>query len=63
MFYQTFPSNDAQLLLINMVYTSCGQVERLKIEDLRKLGNIRKVSKLHGMIALCPAFLPKGKFG
>ena len=25
--------------------------ERLKTEDLRKLGNIRKLSKLHGMIA------------
>ena len=25
--------------------------ERLKTKDLRKLGNIRKVSKLHRMIA------------
>ena len=29
---------------------------------LRKLGKIRKVSKPHGMIAQCPAPLPKWKF-
>ena len=33
--------------------------ERLKIQDLRKLGNIRKVSKPHRMIAQCPVFLSK----
>ena len=29
--------------------------ERLKTEDLRELGNMRKVSKRHRMIAQCPA--------
>ena len=33
--------------------------ERIKTEDLRKLGNIRKVSKLHRMIVQCPVSLPK----
>ena len=36
--------------------------ERLKTQDLRKLGNIRKLSKLHGMIAQYPGSLPKWKF-
>ena len=31
--------------------------ERLKTYDLRKLGNIRKVSKVHRMLAYCPVFL------
>ena len=29
--------------------------------DLRKLGNIRKISKLHRILALC-VVIPKGKF-
>ena len=29
--------------------------KRLKIQDLRKLGNIRKVSKPHRMITQCPS--------
>ena len=33
--------------------------EQLKAQDLRKLGNIRKVSKPHRMIAQCPAPPPK----
>ena len=32
---------------------------RKKTEDLRKLGNIRKISELHRMISWCPVFLPK----
>ena len=32
---------------------------RFKTKDLRKLGNIRKVSKFHRMIAKCQVFLPK----
>ena len=36
--------------------------EQLKTQDLRKLGNIRKVSNLHRMIAQCPAPPPKPKF-
>ena len=33
--------------------------EKKKSWDLRKLGNIRKVSRLHRMIAQCPVPLPK----
>ena len=50
--------NDVRLLLMKMVYTSC-LTSCPKTEDLRKLGNIRKVSKLHGMIAHRPFLLPK----
>ena len=32
--------------------------KRLNAEDVRTLGNIRKVSKLHRMITYCPAPLP-----
>ena len=31
----------------------------IKTYDLKKLGNIRKVSTIHRKIAQCPAFLPK----
>ena len=51
--------NDAQLLLINMVYTSCLTSCQT---TLRKLGNIRKFSEPHRMIAWCAVFLPKWKF-
>ena len=37
--------NDARLLLISMVYTSC--LTNYHLGDLRKLGNIRRVFKLH----------------
>ena len=37
-------------------------VTRLKTLDLRKLGNIRKVTELHRMIAQCPVPLPKQIF-
>ena len=33
--------------------------ERFKTKDLRKLGNIRKVSKPHRMKAQCPVSMPK----
>ena len=33
--------------------------EQLKTQNLRKLGNIRKVSKLHPVIAYCPVFVSK----
>ena len=36
--------------------------ERLKTQYLRKLGNIRKVSKPYRMIAWYPVFLPKSQF-
>ena len=35
---------------------------RLKTYDLRKLGYIRKMSKLHRIVASCFALLPKSKF-
>ena len=35
----------------------------LRLKDLRKLGNIRKVSKLHRMIAQCPVPPPQWEFG
>ena len=44
--------SDAQLLLVNTVYTIASRVaERLKAEELRKLGTIRKVFQFHKMIA------------
>ena len=36
--------------------------EKKKTQDLTKLGNIRKVSKPHRMIAQCPVPLPKRNF-
>ena len=35
--------------------------EPLKTQDLRKLGNIRKMSNLGGSAAQCPVFLPETK--
>ena len=37
-------------------------IKRLPTQDLRKLGNIRKLSKLHRIIAQCSVLLPKLKF-
>ena len=34
----------------------------LRLKDLRKLGNIKKISKLHRIIAWCSVLLPKLKF-
>ena len=45
-----------------MVYTrraASRVAERLKTQDLRKLGKIRKVSKLHRMMVQCLVFLSK----
>ena len=43
--------NEAWLLAINMVIrVSSRTAERLKTWDLRKLGNIRKILKLHTVI-------------
>ena len=41
------------MVIINkLVYTSClTSYQRLKTLDRRKLGNIRKISKLNGIIA------------
>ena len=45
---QTFLSPQASLLVITWYIRVA---ERLKTEDLRKLGNIRRTSKLHRIIA------------
>ena len=34
----------------------------LRLKDLRKLGNIQKISKFHRIIAWCSVLLPKLKF-
>ena len=49
-------------LVINMVYTSCLMSCRATSEDLRKLGNIRKISELYGFISSCTVVLPIWKF-
>ena len=36
--------------------------ERLKAQDLRKLGKIKKITKLHRIIAWCSVLLTKLKF-
>ena len=42
-----------------LVYTSClTSCQTTKTQDLRKLGNIKKVSKLYRSIAQCPVPLP-----
>ena len=54
---------DGRLLLINIVFTSCLMSCRTTYDlGSKKLGNIRKLSKLHRMIAQCPVPLPKWKF-
>ena len=56
--------NDAQTWYLWTWYIRIASrvAERLKTEDLRKLWNIGKVSKLHRMIALCPVPLLNQKF-
>ena len=39
-----------------------GVPERVKTDNLKKLGNIRKVVNLHKIKAKCPLFLQKQKF-
>ena len=51
------------LLLVNWYIRVVSRVaERLKAQDLKKLGKFRIMSKLHGSITQCPVFLPKIKF-
>ena len=53
----------AQLLVIIMVYTSCLTSCRTTYAlDLRKLENIKKISKFRKIIPYCQVFLPKLKF-
>ena len=55
--------NETWLLVINRyVRVPSGIAKRLKNYHISKLGNIRKLSKLHIMNALCLAFPPKWKF-
>ena len=55
---------DAQLeYLEGWVYTSCiTRCQRLKTYDIKKLRNIRKISKLHRIIVSCSVFLLKWYF-
>ena len=46
--------NDARLLLINMIYELSHDLPNNLSHNLRKLGNIRKASKPHRMIAQYP---------
>ena len=50
MFYQIFLSPQVKRCTIITYKHGIYMAERLKTSDLRKLGNIRKVSKLHRMI-------------
>ena len=53
----------AQLLVIIMVYTSClTSCPTTYSLDLRKLENIKKISKFRKIIPSCQVFLPKLKF-
>ena len=63
MFYQIFFSPQVKRFAI--ISYKHGGIYKLPHEfpnNLRKLRNIRKVSKLHRMIAQCPVPLPKSKF-
>ena len=46
------------MIIITIILVS----KRPKTYNLRKLGNMRKVSKFHKMKGYCPVFLPKQKF-
>ena len=54
--------NETRLLVINMVFTSCScPAERLKTQDLRKLGNISKISKLIELLPIGQLSPPQKK--
>ena len=64
MFYQIFLSPQMKRWVIityihGYIRAASRVAERLKTEDLRKLGNITKVSKAHRMIAQRPVPPPK----
>ena len=47
--------------LIIIIELVCYKSEQLNTYDLRKLGKLRLLSKLHGIISQCPAPPPKTK--
>ena len=55
MFYQVFFSQQVKRCTVvtykHGINEATRVADRRKTEDLRKLGNIRKVSKIHGMTA------------
>ena len=53
--------NGAWLLVITLIHTSYN-VEQLKAKDLRKLGILRKISRLYGSTTQCPVFFPNCRF-
>ena len=60
MFYEVFLS--PQVKRIAIISNKHGIYELpndLRLNDLRKLGNVRKISKLHRIITYCPVLLPK----
>ena len=68
MFYQIFFSPQVKQWAIitykHGIYELLHELPNdLRLKDLRKLGNIRKVSKPHRMIAQCPVSLPQWEFG
>ena len=70
MFYQIFPSPQVKRWTIitwkhgiyELPHDFPNHLRLFKTEDLRKLGNKRKVAKPHKKIAQCPVPLPKSKF-
>ena len=60
MFYQIFHSPQVKRCVIITYIHGIYELPH-DLTDLRKLGNIRKESKLHGMIAQCPVPPPKMK--
>ena len=66
MFYQIFLSPQVKQWTIisckHGIYFGIHGINDLRLKDLRILGNICKVSKLHKMIAQCPVSLRKWKF-
>ena len=47
--------------LIIIIELVCNKSEPLNTYELRKLGKLRIMSKLHGIISQCPAPPPKNK--
>ena len=65
MFCQIFLSPEVKrwaIITYKYVRVASPVAERIKTQDLRRLGNNRKVSKRHRMIDQCPVFLSKRKF-
>ena len=66
MFDKIFVSQVKQIVIISNkhgIYELPHELPNdLRLKDLRKLGNIQKISKFHRIIAWCSVLLPKLKF-